>query len=226
MNIGVELEAERADAEAFCADFSEWDWAYDDSVGVEIRSPILRWPEDRARFQDAVRAWRTHVQRLSHAAGFHVHCSWDGMEPRVFGQLYEGFLTSQPALLQLLRPLQIRQWACQELVGAELTHYAAWQADEEPADAEWELNRYRLLNVYWAWRDHGTIEWRGFNGTKNWRKATAYVDLAVACTEAWKAGITLPDDPEALLDALGTWGLSPQSDDLWRTRLATPQPQL
>jgi hypothetical protein len=222
--IGIEVEAVRTAWDAEVAPYTGytqqgWTLTTDESVGVELQSPPLLWPDARAEVTHVLHAWRDAPSVLSHKAGFHVHLSWPGITPTQFPTLLTGYYAHQDLLRWLIRPLALREENWCAPVNLDVI-----DRTQNRIDSRWALppSRFYALNCWGAFVRHGTIEWRIFNGTKNARKALAYIDLAVACTDAWLTATPLPSTVPDFL-AWITRTLPPDSASFWRHRAAESQ---
>lgn len=169
------------------------------SVSAEVVTPILAWDEMTSVLQPVVRALRAAGAKTDDSCGIHVHVDAASFkaQPKALARLVKNVWKDEDLLFAMLqtsparrarfcRPInpeffkKVGSWDGRTLDGFN----RIWYGYQNLTPAHYDATRYHALNLHAVW-NHGTVEFRLFNGTLHAGKIRAYVQLALGlCARA------------------------------------------
>lgn len=176
----------------------EWKVVTDGSVtgGFELVSPILRGQQGLDEMTLALNALVNAGGRVDTQCGFHVHVGMNGVNGTGLYNILNFYAANQNLMSSLVSRSRRQHSGYAVPLPTEERVRSRWGGLNHTTNRQlrgfcngFTHDRYWAVNVA-AFARHGTIEFRQHQGTLNAKKATEWVRLMLAMTEAGLAGMT------------------------------------
>lgn len=158
-------------------------------IGGEVVSPILVFPRDAAVLKAVLEAMRGVGAGVNTTTGLHVHHGVRGYLTQVdeFRALVGNFVNAQRTMDNLVSASRRQNGYCEPMGSFDVATAQHWTTLR---DVRALVSRYRSLNLE-PFARLGTVEFRQHQGTLNFSKIMAWVELGQAMIRAAKQGVAL-----------------------------------